>query len=322
MTATTVVNGSQRPGVRVNALGGVKSAFDPSNFVPVMDANGIWTQRPINTLPHLPYAIRLTISPQVAAKILAERNISNRPMLQRQVDRYTNDILQGHWHLHGNGIQFDRDGKCIDGQHRLAAVVEAGQSVDFMVTFGVEPMAVAAIDEGRRRSNFDVATMIGMEGFTKLGLSAASYLLEETGKKSNMSRMEVLKFAENHRDAIHFVSDRFHMRGMTKAPVLSALVRAYYHCRTNQASLNRLTYFIDLLQKSTADLAGTNIPLEDNAPLVLKSFMDRSAGKNTGGFRKELYDKAKAAIWNFFKGIPITKLYGYEEQIFLLPEER
>jgi len=293
--------------------------FDKSSHIALMDQQGNWRSVPANS-NNFPITIRITISPELAAEILTERNIQNRSLDKRQVSRYVNEMVNGRWRVHGNGIQFDKTGRLIDGQHRLQAIVESGLSQAFMVTFGVEPDAIVTIDEGRRRSNFDVASIAGIE-VSRLSLSTASYILEERGDRTKTSRTQVLNFAEIHKEALAFVCDDIRATGFTKAPIAAVLVRAYYSCKTDPDKLDRLKRFIKLLQLSPLEIAGEVIPAEDQAPLVLNGFVSRSSGKNNGSFRKELYDKTKAAVYNFMERIEITRLYGITKEIFPLPDD-
>jgi hypothetical protein len=77
------------------------------------------------------------VTPEWAANILANRNIQNRHMSERVVEKYANDILDGSWCLTHQGIAFDENGDLLDGQHRLAAVVKAKTEVQMMVTTGI-----------------------------------------------------------------------------------------------------------------------------------------------------------------------------------------
>lgn len=74
------------------------------------------------------------ITPQWAKQVLETRNIQNRNISERVVDKYANDMLAGNWCLTHQGIAFDVNGDLLDGQHRLAAIVKANVPVKMLVT--------------------------------------------------------------------------------------------------------------------------------------------------------------------------------------------
>ena len=69
-----------------------------------------------------------TITPKLAEKWM-EANKNNRPLRRSLVGRYAGAIRRGQWELNGESIKFDEDGVLFDGQHRLAAVVEANKPI-------------------------------------------------------------------------------------------------------------------------------------------------------------------------------------------------
>lgn len=297
------------------------TGISPINYVALMDEAGRWREVPANTLSQVPHVLRMKITPAVAKMILEQRNIQNRKIDRRRVAKYVSDMLKGEWHIHGNGIQFNRSGQLIDGQHRLQAIIESGLSIDFMVTFGVHESAVVAIDEGRPRSNLDVARILGFDDVSKFGMSIGGYLLEQMGVKAKRSRGDILRFIQTHAEAISFVTDRLQARNMTKAPIGAAIARAYYHVRHDKSQKERLELFIDLLQRSSVDLATFSVREADIGAVTLMEFVVRSHGKNTGPFRDEMFRKTESALVYFLDNRPIRKLYGNDEEQFPLPEE-
>jgi hypothetical protein len=290
-------------------------------LVALMDEAGRWREVPERSLVSVPYGIRMKISPTVALMILADRNGQNRDIERRRVAKYVSDMITGKWEVHGGGLQFNRQGQLIDGQHRLEAVIESNVTVDFMVTFGVEDKAIIAIDEGRPRSNLDVARILGLEGVNKQIMSIASYLLEYRGVKDKRSRSDFLQYVQTHAEALEFVSSRLSARGLVKAPIGAAIVRAYYSCRQNPEKIARLERFIALFQMSVVDIASAGIPDSDNAALALRGFIDASSQKNTGSFRKQMYRKAESALVHFLEHRPASRLYGMAEEQFPMPED-
>jgi hypothetical protein len=96
----------------------------------------------------------LLIGPEEARALLAA-NIDNRKLRPGRVRFYADTMAQGGWHLTHQGIAFSVDGKGVDLQHRLNAIIESGCTVPMMVTEGLKPEAFEAIDQHERRSMHD-----------------------------------------------------------------------------------------------------------------------------------------------------------------------
>ena len=123
----------------------------------------------------------------VGAEELLKHNIrpqigkagTNRPQVTGSVADLLRDILGADyaksrgmthladWQFNHQGIAFDVDGKLIDGQHRLEAIVRAdkidpGIQVPIMITWNLPPASNEKIDLARRRNT---GTFLAMEGF-------------------------------------------------------------------------------------------------------------------------------------------------------------
>lgn len=109
------------------------------------------------------------ISPKKAEELLAT-NFDNRKMRKRRVMELAGAIQRGEWQSENpSPIVIGTDGRLVDGQHRLAAVVEAGKSVKMLVATGIKDPTVAdTIDTGAPRSFFDLLSMRGEPNATLL----------------------------------------------------------------------------------------------------------------------------------------------------------
>jgi hypothetical protein len=254
-----------------------------------------------------PIVVKQVITPEWAEEVLAHRNRLNRPIAKRRVDRYARDILTGQFHIIHQGIAFYADGDLADGQQRLSAVAQAKVSVTAFVTYGLHKDAGAAIDEGRPRSDRDVAHLSGME-LSAHFISTANYLLELLNIQA--TRQEKLRFYETHKDAINFAANNLTKKFVARAPILAAIAKAYY-----TQNRTRLIEFMDVLQ------TGQFAPGKDDAAFRLREYATLNGSRNDGPFRRELYDKTKSAIIYFLEGKAMPKLYGISTEPFRLPEE-
>src|SRR5438874_11918141 len=81
-----------------------------------------------------------TITPKKALEYL-EHNTANRPLSGRTVRDFAQAMRRGEWRVTHQGIAFDTSGALVDGQHRLAAIVEADVPVEVTVFSEVEHVA-------------------------------------------------------------------------------------------------------------------------------------------------------------------------------------
>ncbi len=91
-----------------------------------------------------PLAIE-SISPQQAEAYLAH-NSRNRKIVAAHVDAIARDIRAGNWMMNAQPICFSRSGRLLNGQHRLSAVLQAGEAIEVPVMRGLPEEAYATYD--------------------------------------------------------------------------------------------------------------------------------------------------------------------------------
>jgi hypothetical protein len=101
------------------------------------------------------------VTPEQAAEWLSKNATNNRRMSKKTIKQYKNDMLTGNWRLTGEAIKFDSNGRLIDGQHRLAAIVAAKIPVEILIITGLEPDTIQVLDTGRTRSSGDALVISG-----------------------------------------------------------------------------------------------------------------------------------------------------------------
>ena len=106
------------------------------------------------------------ITPNVAKKMM-ERNTNNfRSLDHRRVKRYSAIMKRGEWDLNGESIKTNCDGSIVDGQHRLAAVIASGVTIESLIVEGVQ--SVGTIDAGKPRQISDYLSHDGYKNATTL----------------------------------------------------------------------------------------------------------------------------------------------------------
>jgi len=91
-----------------------------------------------------PLAIE-TISPAMAESYLTH-NARNRKIVAAHVDAIARDIRAGNWMMNAQPICFSRSGRLLNGQHRLSAVIQAGEAIEVPVMRGLPEEAYDTYD--------------------------------------------------------------------------------------------------------------------------------------------------------------------------------
>jgi hypothetical protein len=109
----------------------------------------------------------IEVSPRIAEEILGKnpRNRSLRPDYVRQL---AGAMKRGEWVINGQPIQIAEDQTLLNGQHRLSAVVESGQTVPMLVVRGLQVETQKTMDVGTRRTLSDVLALHGERDTTNL----------------------------------------------------------------------------------------------------------------------------------------------------------
>jgi hypothetical protein len=240
----------------------------------------------------------------------------NRPVHQSQVNKYAADMKAGRWGRHHQGIAFDKNGVLMDGQHRLWAVIESASTVMMPVTYGLDREAQLTIDSGLVRSTTDVAAIAGFDGVKPIHVGVVRAVVRGTSPtKTTYTRMEELEMLREHWKAIDFVVSNFpkqKMAGLSRAPVMGAIARAYY--TQDHAKLQR---FIEVI------ISGITQDPTEHVIIVLRNWL-LSATKKAGGSLNSLeaYGKTARALQAYIRGEKIRTLYAATQDIFALPALR
>ncbi len=81
------------------------------------------------------------VTPELAEKLL-KRNPNFRSMRVGLIQKYAREMKDDEWILNGATIIFNGDGKLVDGQHRLAACVEAGVKFPTIIYCGGSALGI------------------------------------------------------------------------------------------------------------------------------------------------------------------------------------
>lgn len=112
------------------------------------------------TAPDSPLqAMVMLVTPELAKRWLEKNHPNNRPVAFKRVEAFANDMRANAWKLTHQPICFDGEGRLIDGQHRLEAVVMSGATVQMFVVHNAAGSYHDPIDRTGPRS---VAVIVGL----------------------------------------------------------------------------------------------------------------------------------------------------------------
>jgi hypothetical protein len=126
------------------------------------------------------------VTPVKAAEMLSA-NTSNRPLSRSTVRAFAEAMRRGDWLVTHQGIAIDTNGVLVDGQHRLAAIIEADLPVEMTVFTDVEPDTFDVLDTGKKRNAADVLAIEGEKSSTLLAAMVRTIWQYENRPESTWS---------------------------------------------------------------------------------------------------------------------------------------
>ena len=193
----------------------------------------IWLETLVEKSKDKPIAQLVKMTPEMATMLL-ERNPDNRRLSERTVERYAHEIDGGRWAFNGEPIIVSDTGELNDGQHRCAAVVEAGKPIDVLLLVGIARETRTTLDQGKMRTAGD---FLSMEGNVNVNvLSAASNIvwqyrnrgqISQGGKNGGATKGEILDFVRANPGIVRSVA-YVHEKGADAAGGKSVLAASHF----------------------------------------------------------------------------------------------
>lgn len=190
------------------------------------------------------------ITPEIAANLL-ENNTENRSISKGTVTAYMNDIIAGNWDESvGVAISIDENGILRDGQHRLAAIVQAGVGIHTWVCRNVSSDGI--YDNNRKRSNADQISIMraDFDSVYKSTRYIAIARMLITGinhqNRRTVTPKEIIDFTEKHKtdlDGFFLNIPQSSVAKISLAVVHLALFMAYM----DGVDINDILDFYDVL---------------------------------------------------------------------------
>lgn len=134
------------------------------------------------------WAVSIESVDSAKATAMLEGNFQNRSPRKSTIAKYATQMLSGQWQLTTEPIVIAKNGRLLNGQHRLMAIVKSETVIDFLVIRNVDESVFKSIDRGMTRT-FSDATGVDRKLSEVAKLACIS--LEAMGNPSDSSVMRV-----------------------------------------------------------------------------------------------------------------------------------
>lgn len=260
-----------------------------------------------------------TITPGLAKKWLETTNTNNRNLRKRKVSQYAAMMTRGQWLADGDTYKWDVNGVLLDGQHRLAAIVEANHTVkDAVVMHGLPPESFKVLDSGMMRTPGDaLGNNVASKGHkaSAIRLLYVIELMEADPRRSdNMTAVTRTDISDYYAD---YTADMDHCTKMGdkiysafKGGNRSAWI-AFVHLAQKASPLHAEEFLEGVL-------SGANLDKND-ARLALRNWLANARRLPTAGAHLGMLIKA----WNnWMTGVTRTSMLFRDEEKFPTLETR
>lgn len=137
------------------------------------------------------------VTPELAKEWLAQKNTHNRRIRKNQVFQLAKDMEHNQFLFTGDTVKFDWNDVLLDGQHRLAAIVESGRPATLVIVRGLDPRSQSAMDINSRRLAYDALRLKGVEGDMKnaAAIARSVFMYDNSAVPTHL---ETISFVEEH----------------------------------------------------------------------------------------------------------------------------
>lgn len=136
------------------------------------------------------------ITPEVAKNILQKQKeleivgstITQRDIDQKKVNVFVNDLKNKEWTFTGDSIKLANNGRLLDGQNRLMAIVQSGVSVPMLVVNSMNESNFTKMDIGKPRNLSDFLKIAKVPYYT-----VVAYILKNVNLSHVINRMTMIE---------------------------------------------------------------------------------------------------------------------------------
>lgn len=258
----------------------------------------------VRPLQHKPTAAYVHVTPAMAERWLRSNTI-NRVTRAAKVGQYARDMAAGRWTISNDDLCFDVDGKLLNGQHRLKAIMKSGETVLLGIKRNVPLDAMPNMDSGIRRTaadalRFDQVTNAGLVASTvRLAILIDTGRIYQDSKTQVASHGEILDYFYANPEIADSVRAAVRVRPAIDAPPTA--IATVHRMIADVESQALADYFIDQAASRTSEPEGSAVHAIDRRL--------REVRRNRQKYETRNYVYLLLRAWTYYAaGKPVTRL--------------
>jgi hypothetical protein len=259
-----------------------------------------------------PTVTTVTVTPELALEWLT-RNNNNRTLSKKHVALLSAQMIANEFAFVGDPVRFDTDGRLLDGQHRLNAIIESEKAQQMVVITNLPPESQVYMDAGRKRSPGDQMTVaLGIRNGNQAAAIVRTYIQWRDGvflsEARKISIPEIVTWATDHEDLLVEATTRARRVSSAHVPTSVAVSGAVYLAAHKVNAEDAATFWDRLADGAELDA--------DNPILTLRNGIMRRA-------KRERWTRVEewayyTRCWNTWrKNGRLEKLQGWRHEITL-----
>ena len=246
-----------------------------------------------------------SISPAKATEYLRHNTDNYRKLTRAVYKRYAEDMKNGNWQLNGEAIVFGEDGTLKDGQHRLAAIIECGKTVQMAVIRNVSK-ETDIFDVGVNRTALQMSRAKGLDANGSV-VAVANIVV---GKfNTTLTKPAVTDYISKHIDELNraYRCTTYGTKPYSKKA--SCVTASYLMLRTMRIPCYEIELFFRLFNTS----GSANAEGYDPSPVMVARRQFKGRESNGGMLRKEQLEIILLAMKDFHDGKGRVQEYKIKE---------
>lgn len=252
------------------------------------------------TMPGSSVCAEFQLIDSAKAEELLKTNTTNRTVRQMAVKAYKRDMEQGEW-IEPSVIHKNIEGKIVNGQHSLMAVIESGRPQFFLVLSGLPMEAQDVIDTGRTRAFGDQLAIKGEANAKTLAAAVRIIWCYE-----NFGALFAYNTSPTHMELSRTLKTRPEIRDyLVNSPCrgLPASLMSGFFYLSSQASIEDGRFFLERLR------TGDGMENEGDPILALRERLIRAATTRSSQIDSRARSFFVVRSWNAWRaGVPLHKL--------------
>lgn len=248
------------------------------------------------------------ITPTQAEEILKNIHENQRSVRRSHVIRLANDMIRGRWKDNPSPIIFSKEGKLLDGQHRLTALMLAKKSINLFVANDTDQSVYSVLDRGLSRSITDSIHAAGHKQVTARMVATIRAAMDLFGgiDDCQFTDADILAVYLKYKDEVEIaMSCGYLVNGVWKGMILRALV--YY--KDSPLEYQRILRLCSLISGK--------IKQEEMLSVDFSILLHYEKNKDLGfgGVNRRVYSKKyQAAIVMYANNEPFKRVYKTEKE--------